>query len=143
MDPHLIFWPVAALAALTFGVLLLVPILRFSASFKGFTSARDYRLGESERVPEWVALANRNYMNLLESPVLFYVIAVIIYVTNGLTPLLLNLAWAYVGLRAIHSLIHVSVNKIGLRLISFTMSIWCLMAMWGFVFIPKLASTAF
>ena len=33
----------------------------------------DFRLGESANVPENIKLVNRNYMNLLELPVLFYV----------------------------------------------------------------------
>lgn len=138
INTALILWPMAALAALTFSVLLLVPILRFQSSFKGQTSARDFRLGESERVPEWVALANRNYMNLLESPVLFYVICIIIYVTTSLTELELRLAWAYVGFRLIHSMVHVTINRIMIRLATFAASAICLMALWGLVFIPRL-----
>jgi hypothetical protein len=134
----LILYPVAALAALTFAVLLLVPIFRFVASFRGQSSARDYRMGESERVPEWVRLANRNYMNLLESPVLFYVICLVIYVTASLTELELRLAWAYVGFRLAHSAVHITINRILIRLPLFACSVVCLVGLWGLVFVPRL-----
>jgi hypothetical protein len=138
INQTLVFWPMASMACLTFVVLILVPIFRISSSKKGLTSARDYRLGESDRVPEWVQLANRNYMNLLESPVLFYTICLIIFVTQSLDETLLRLCWAYVGFRIVHSVIHVSINKILLRLATFALSIGVLMALWGIVFIPKL-----
>jgi hypothetical protein len=68
-----IFAPMAALIALTFLVLLLIPIKRFRSGFAGETTGEDFRFGESVRVPGHVSIPNRNYMNLLELPMLFYV----------------------------------------------------------------------
>ena len=67
-----ILFPMLALASLTFAVLLLIPVRRFRAGFAGQIVADDFRYGESARVPPEVALPNRNLMNLLELPVLFY-----------------------------------------------------------------------
>ena len=44
--------------------------------------AGDFRYGESARVPGEVSIPNRNYMNLLELPVLFYAICVINYIAS-------------------------------------------------------------
>ncbi len=77
-----IFGPLGALVALTFLVLLNVPIRRFASAFRGQTKRDDYKLGESDRVPGWVAVANRNLMNLFELPVLFYVLCLSLYVTD-------------------------------------------------------------
>lgn len=46
-----IFYPMVALAALTFAVLLVIPYARFKAAFAGRVKARDFRYGESANVP--------------------------------------------------------------------------------------------
>jgi hypothetical protein len=65
MDQAAIFLPMCALVALTFAVLLLVPVARFRAATHGKVTVGDFRYGESERVPGIVSLPNRNLMNLL------------------------------------------------------------------------------
>ncbi|MEQ9316756.1 MAG: MAPEG family protein [Henriciella sp.] len=130
MEQSLIFWPVIALAILTFIVLIQVPIRRFASVRKGEVTREDFKLGESSRVPEFVALANRNYMNLLELPVLFYVLCLSLFVTGMVTPLLYWLAWTYVGLRVLHSANHIIINHVMLRLLAFALSNFVLLAMW-------------
>ena len=68
-----LFAPVFALAAWTFCILLLIAFRRLQAGFNGTVSPREYALGESAKVTAPVSLPNRNYMNLLELPLLFYV----------------------------------------------------------------------
>jgi len=53
-----------------------------------------------------------NYNHLLEQPVLFYAVALTLAVLGAADPLSVYLAWAYVGLRVIHSLIQATVNVI-------------------------------
>ena len=130
MRQDLILAPMGALALLTFLVLLQIPIRRFRAGFAGQVKAEDFRYGESPRVPGSVALPNRNYMNLLELPVLFYVVCLMALVTASVTPVTLSLAWAYVGLRALHSAIHITYNNVRHRLLAFIASNLVLMAMW-------------
>lgn len=126
-----ILLPVCALAALTFLVLTLVPTRRFIAAAQRKVSVKDFALGESERVPADVRLPNRNLANLFELPVLFYVVCLALYVSGHVTPLQVTLAWSYVGLRAVHSLIHVTVNNVPLRLIAFALSVFVLIGMWA------------
>ena len=71
-----------------------------------------FKYGESATVPGYVCIPNRNYMNLLEVPVLFYVACLLLYVTDGTSTALVALAWAYVALRVLHSLIHLSYNHV-------------------------------
>src|SRR5262245_21923557 len=111
-----IFGPVAALAGLTFLVLLNLPIRRFASVFKGQTVRDDYKFGESRRVPGDVTIPNRNLMNLLEMPVLFYVACLSLYVTQLVNERQMLLAWAFVGLRAGHSLVHLTFNHVLVRL---------------------------
>ena len=93
-----ILFPVVALATLTFAVLLLIPLRRFRAGASGLVVFEDFRYGESARVPPEVSIPNRNMMNLLELPVLFYVACLMYYVTDRVNATALALAWGYVGL---------------------------------------------
>lgn len=131
MSQQEILWPVVALAGLTYLVTAIIPIRRFAAVGRKEVGPHDFALGESSRVPAKVALANRNYMNLLELPVLFYVVAICLFVTNSVDALALGLAWAYVAARVLHSLIHLTYNKVMHRLLAFAISNFILMALWG------------
>ena len=70
-----ILWPMGALALLTFCVLGLIPFRRIGASLRKEITPDDFRYGESSRVSGYVSIPNRAMMNLLELPVLFYVIS--------------------------------------------------------------------
>jgi hypothetical protein len=69
-------------------------------------------------------------MNLLEAPLLFYLACVLLFVTAGGSPTALALAWAYVACRLVHSLIHLSYNRVAHRLIAFAASNGVLVALW-------------
>src|SRR6478735_3455740 len=105
MNQAAIFYPVCALALLTFLVLVQIPLRRFRAGFAKRVNYGDFRYGESQSVPGDVSLPNRNYMNLLELPLLFYVLCVILFVTKRVDQAYLWLAWTYVGFRILHSLV--------------------------------------
>ena len=142
MRHELILLPTGALALLTFLVLLLVPVRRFSAAFAGQVGAGDFRYGESSRVPGEVSIPNRNYMNLLELPVLFYVVCVLNYVTSPtVSGTTLVLAWVYVGMRALHSAVHLTYNNVMHRLAIFAASNAALAVLWILFFAHLLRAT--
>jgi hypothetical protein len=130
LPPDLIFPPMGALAALTFVVLLLIPSARFMAAFAGKVNREDFRYGESANVPGSASLPNRNYMNLLELPLLFYVVCLMYFVSNRVDQNILLLAWSYVAARTLHSLIHLTYNHVFHRLIVFGASNVILIFMW-------------
>lgn len=135
MPQELIFAPMGAMALLTFIVLGFVPATRFRAVSARQVTPDDFKLGESARVPPQVAVTNRNFMNLLELPVLFYVAALMYYVAGRVDEIALALAWTYVGLRAVHSLIHLSYNKVTHRLVAYAASNVVLLAFWVMFFV--------
>lgn len=98
----------AGLVALTFAVLLLIPYARFKAARSGRVAADDFKFGESGSVPAEVTIPNRNLMNLLELPVLFYIACLTLYITKTVDVASLYLAWLYVVLRVCHSLVHLT-----------------------------------
>jgi hypothetical protein len=125
-----LFQPVAVLVVWTLLVLLLVPIRRFRAAAKQKVTANDFRFGESATVPPDVSIPNRAWMNLLEAPLLFYVGSIIWFSIGGADQTILNIAWAYVALRIVHTLIHVTYNQVLHRLIVFALSNIALVMFW-------------
>ena len=130
MDKTSILFPMVALVTLTFAVLLLIPVRRFRAGIAGQIKYDDFKYGESARVPPEVSIPNRNMMNLLELPVLFYVACLTYYVTERIDDAALTLAWAYVGLRVAHSAIHLTYNRVRHRLVVFAVSNVVLIMFW-------------
>jgi hypothetical protein len=122
--------PVFALAFWTLCILAWVGITRIRAALSGRLVPRDLRLGESNQLPDDVVLANRNYMNLLELPLLFYLVSVVLLLTGGATPLTTGLQWTYVGLRVLHSLVHLSYNEVMHRFAAFALSNVVLLGIW-------------
>jgi hypothetical protein len=125
-----IFHPVVALVLWTFVVLLLVPKARFKAARARQVRVADFALGESENVPPQTRLPNRNYMNLLELPVLFYVACLVVYVIGKVDAWSLALAWMFVALRIGHSIIHLTYNHVIHRMRVFALSVLALLALW-------------
>jgi hypothetical protein len=128
--PITIFQPLTFLVFWTMCVLLLIPIRRFRSAFRGEVIADDFRYGESTRVPPEVSIPNRNYMNLLEMPALFYLGCLVAFVTQQVETNLVTLAWVYVGLRVAHSLVHLSYNHVIHRLVLFAISNLVITAFW-------------
>jgi hypothetical protein len=125
-----ILYPMAALVMLTFAVLLVIPYRRFKAAFARQVIADDFKYGESKNVPPEVSIPNRNYMNLLEIPLLFYVACITLYVTKGVDTASLYLAWGYFALRTFHSGVHLTYNKVLHRLALFALSNVVLAVLW-------------
>ena len=63
-----------------------------------------------------------NYNHLMEQPTLFYAVAIVVALVGKGSQLDLVLAWGYVGLRVIHSLVQTLVNKIEVRFLIFVLS---------------------
>jgi hypothetical protein len=74
--------------------------------------------------------ASDNYRNLFEAPVLFYAVCGYLALTQLTTVLLLACAWGYVFLRAAHTLVHLTNNKVIRRFQLFFASSIVLFGMW-------------
>lgn len=72
-----------------------------------------------------------NFRNLFEVPVLFFAVCCALAITDTVTPAQLALAWVFVGLRAAHSFIHVTYNRVMHRFGVYIASTLCVLAMWG------------
>lgn len=74
--------------------------------------------------------AAENFRNLFEVPVLFYALCIALAVSGSSSPGFVAAAWAYVALRALHSLIHVTYNRVVHRFLVYVSSTLLLFGMW-------------
>lgn len=81
-----------------------------------------------DRIPSEVRRVADNYNHLFEAPTLFYAVALAIVVAGLADPLHAAAAWAYVGLRAAHSLVQATINRVTLRFGLFLLS-WLALAL--------------
>jgi hypothetical protein len=125
-----ILYPLFALAAWTLLVLLLIPIARVRSVRQREIAPDDFKYGESAKVPGRVSIPNRNYMNLLELPMLFYVVGIVLYVTGGASSTAIAIAWAFVALRVVHSFVHLTYNHVLHRLTAFALANVALALLW-------------
>ena len=129
-----ILLPVVALVAWTLVMQIWMYATRLPAmrrkgiELKGRRGGRGGQLdGVLEDEVQWKA---HNYNHLLEQPTLFYAIAITLAVTGG-GQMQANviLAWAYVGLRVLHSLIQATTNVVRWRFLVFSLASLVLLAL--------------
>ena len=133
-DVSPILGPVVALAAWSLVMMVWMYAVRFPAmrrkgiSLKGRIGSRTGALdGVVEDHVNWKA---HNYNHLMEQPTLFYAIAITLALIGG-GDVWINvwLAWAYVLLRILHSLIQATVNVVRWRFLVFTLASFCLIGL--------------
>ncbi len=123
--------PVFLQVMLTFAILFVLGILRYRSVSQRTVHPKDYVLMTGQdQWPVNIQRLGRSFHNQLEVPLLFYVLALAILVTEVQDEMLLNLAWVYVGLRYLHALIHIVYNKVIHRFSIFILSSLVLVVMW-------------
>ena len=76
------------------------------------------------------ANASNNLKNLFELPVLFYTAVLLSLLLMIQDMLLVQLAWGFVALRIVHSVIHCSYNNVNHRFAAYALSCLLLLFMW-------------
>ena len=135
-----IIYPLFAMFALTIFVAYRMAYLRVAAAKSGQINPRFFKTYQGYEEPEYLRVISRHVINLYEMPVLFYVAGILILQTGQTSVLTLSLAWAYVGLRYIHSYIHLGSNKLMHRFRVFALSSFVLIALWLTLFIRLMTS---
>lgn len=83
------------------------------------------------QLPAEVRWKADNYNHLMEQPTLFYAVAISLAVLGDVSALSQALAWAYVALRVVHSLVQVLFNHILARFGVFVLGSLALFALTG------------
>ena len=122
--------PVLALVTLTLIVWIWMYATRIPAIQKaGIDPQSAQHPGALDRLPGSVRQVADNYNHLMEQPTIFYALVFYIVLAGHSDQLHIYLAWAYVGLRVIHTLIQCTVNNVTMRFSVFALSTFVLMAM--------------
>ena len=80
-------------------------------------------------IPDEANWKAHNYAHLMEQPTIFYAIVIALILMGFDHPINVYLAWAYVLLRVVHSLIQATVNIVAYRFLVFTLSSLCLIGL--------------
>jgi len=73
-------------------------------------------------IPAENSSASNNFKNLCEMPVVFYATCLYLTVFGGVDDLHVTCAWAFVGFRVMHSLVHCTYNRVMHRFIAYLLS---------------------
>jgi hypothetical protein len=116
-------------AILAMGVLSLVMFIwMYATRLPAFSKARldpqeaMHPGSYHDRIPSEVRRVADNYNHLFEAPTLFYAITLAIVLLGLADSVHAWCAWAFVGFRALHSLVQATVNKVALRFSLFVLS---------------------
>ncbi|KAH7325540.1 membrane-associated, eicosanoid/glutathione metabolism protein [Stachybotrys elegans] len=123
--------PLVGLNVWTFAMEALLYIRRTPA-LKKYNISFDPNIVKQEKatkLPAFVQWPADNFNNLLEQPTQFYAVLLSLTLLGVKDKVTVQLAWTYVGLRVLHSLIHVSYNNVLLRFPAFLASSVVLMGM--------------
>ena len=82
-----------------------------------------------EKLPERVSWKADNYNHLHEAPTLFYAAALVLAIVGWGDGMNAWIAWAYAGLRVMHSLVQATINLVPLRFAIFALSSLALIAL--------------
>ncbi|MFO0652894.1 MAG: MAPEG family protein [Polyangiales bacterium] len=123
--------PVVALVAWTFVMwawmyITRIPAIRAAKMKLDPTAPRGEQMALLPADVRWKA---DNYNHLMEMPTLFYAVAIVLALVTRDAGTDAALAWAYVGLRVVHSVFQATINKIEVRFGLFFISSLVLAAM--------------
>lgn len=133
MHPSPLLGPVVALVAWTIIVFIWMYATRFAAmkkagiSLKGRIGTRGNALEGA--IPDQANWKAHNYNHLMEQPTIFYAIVFALILMGFDAAVNVWIAWAYVALRVVHSLVQITVNIVRLRGALFALSSLCLLAL--------------
>ena len=131
MPQTAIFGPVFAMFFVTFVVWVYlyarrIPFIRSLDPSIVLTPAR-----LAELSPPAVSNPSDNLKNLFEIPVIFYTLAIVLFVTGQVDAVYLGAAWVFAVFRALHSAVHCTANIIMVRFTLYAVSAFAVWFMAG------------
>ena len=131
MDTRLIFLPAMAMVALTCVVWWRMYVMRIGQMKRERIHPQAVATSAQSAAPLTDSCAAHNFRNLFELPVLFYLALVVAAVFGLATPTAMGLAWAFVALRVVHSVVHCSYNRVMHRFVVYVAGALVLWALWA------------
>ncbi len=118
MRNNWILFPIVVQVFLALEAYFSLSWLRYRSLKKREVEARRVAV-DSEAWPERIRQVNNNIRNQFEVPVMFYVLAIVLWQMNAAGPLAQTLAWGFVLSRIVHTFIHTGRNHIPMRFFVF------------------------
>jgi len=124
--------PVLALVGWTFVMWFWMYVTRIPAMQRAKIDLDEVsRTGTKLELPPEISRVADNYNHLHEQPTIFYALALAAQVGGAADSLNVGLAWAYMALRVVHSLVQATKNVIMVRFTVFALGSFVLMALFG------------
>jgi hypothetical protein len=116
--------PLVALAAWSMVMWLWMYVTRLPAMRRAHMKpdSNAPRGEQMNQLPPSVRWKADNYNHLMEQPTLFYAVVLALVLAGGGSGAEVALAWAYTGLRVVHSLVQALINRIEVRFVLFILS---------------------
>jgi hypothetical protein len=142
MQQTAIFGPVFALMTLTLLVWIFMYVRRIAFIRSQRLDPRQLEIpGELARLsPAAVSNPSDNLKNLFELPVLFYALALLLFVTNGVDATYVAAAWLFVVFRAAHSVVHCTFNRVMVRFscyLAASLALWFMLLRAGIDYLAR------
>jgi hypothetical protein len=131
MGNNAIFLPALAMAALTFVVWWRMYFTRIAQMKREGIHPQSVALSAQVAARLTDSRAADNFRNLFELPVLFYLALAVAHQAGQVSASVLVLAWGFVALRAVHSWIQCTYNKVMHRFYVYVTGGMLLWALWG------------
>ena len=106
-------------------------MIRNVAIIRGTASMRYYETYGEERPAEWIERPAKTFNNLLQVPMLFFVVCLLMMVTEEIDSIQVRLAWLFVATRIAHAFIYIVFNRVPYRFAAFFAGVITLAVIWG------------
>jgi hypothetical protein len=130
MQQIAIIYPSIAMFLLSACLVFSLGLSRLVAIKQGSVNFRFYKRYDEGKEPDRLRLLTRHVQNHFEVPPLFHMGVLLCYVTNSVTTFAITVAWLFVALRCLHSVIHLSSNNVTYRFVCFASSLMVLVVLW-------------
>ena len=109
--------PMLALIVWTFVMMMIMYWRRIPAMTKISKNTQEFIDNPKlyEKMPKSATYAADNYNHLHEQPAVFYALMLYVFAMGQVDSFYLSLAWIYVAIRIVHSLVQVTSNSVNLR----------------------------
>ncbi|MEM7099023.1 MAG: MAPEG family protein [Pseudomonadota bacterium] len=129
LNSYVIF-PMFAMVLVSFTTLVLLFMARTKSVREGTISAGFFKTYQNQTEPEANLQLSRHFVNLFESPVLFYAVCISALATQNASTTFQIIAWGYVIARVAHMFVHIGSNTLNYRIAAYFTSWIILLILW-------------
>jgi hypothetical protein len=130
MKAHLILWPLLGQIGLTLFMYLRLAVVK-GREIKAGNVDQEATAIDQNMWPDSVRLINNNLRNQFETPILFYVLCILLWAMAAVNTAVMVLACAYVASRIAHAFVHTTSNVVKIRFSMFLLGMIILFVMLG------------